>query len=156
MRNRLTETMAALLLASALGWAHHASATDFDLTKLMVLQGTVQEVEWINPHAWLHLDVKGSGGKITIWRIEGGSPEALALRKFPKESVTAGIEISITVYPARSGENLADGATITFKDGKKIFFGGSAPVDGLDKDGRPCVVGKSPQGAALTCRNPLK
>jgi hypothetical protein len=109
-------------------------------------------VEWINPHAWLHLDVKDSDGKITAWRIEGASPEALAIRKFPKESVTAGIEISITAYPARSGENLADGATITFKDGKRIFFGGSAPVDGLDNDGKPCIPGKRSQGILLPCR----
>jgi hypothetical protein len=100
-------------------------------------------VEWINPHAWLHLDAKGSDGEITYWRIEGGSPEALALRKFPKESVTAGIEISITVYPARSFEHFADGATITFMDGNRIFFGGSAPVDGLDEDGKPCIINRS-------------
>jgi hypothetical protein len=150
----MRSVLSGLVLASAPGWAHHASAADFDVTKLMVLQGSVKEVEWINPHAWLHLDVKDSDGKIAVWRIEGGSPEALALRKFPKESVTSGIEISITVYPARSGENLADGATITFKDGKRIFFGGSAPVDGLDKDGRPCILRASTQGTALACRNP--
>ena len=57
--------------------------------------------------------------------------------------MTAGIEISITVYPARSGEHLADGATITFMNGKRIFFGGSAPVDGLDKDGKPCLINRS-------------
>ena len=144
--------LAGLLLASAPGWAHHATAADCDVTKLIVLQGTVKEVEWIDPHAWLHLDVKDSSEKITVWRIEGGSPEALAIRKFPKESVTAGIEISITVYPARSGEDLADGATITFKDGKRIFFGGSAPVHSLDKDGKPCIVRKSTQSTALECR----
>ena len=143
--------MASLVLATAPVWAHHSSGADFDLGKLMVLQGTVRKVEWINPHAWLYLDVKDAGGKVTVWRIEGGSPEALAIRKFPKESVTAGVEISITVYPARSGENMAEGATITFKEGKRIFFGGSAPVDGIDKDGKPCIF-RLVQGISSVCQ----
>jgi hypothetical protein len=129
-----------LVLASGPAWAHHASAADFDVAKLIVLQGTVRKVEWINPHAWLHLEVKDADGKITVWQIEGKSPNALAVGKFPKESVITGIEISITAYPAKSGENIADGATITFKDGKRLFFGGSAKVDGLDKEVMPCIL----------------
>jgi hypothetical protein len=120
--------------------AHHGTTAEFDVDKLILLQGTVQKVEWFNPHAWLHLDVKDADGKITTWRIEGGNPAQYADRKFPKESLPEGIEISITVYPARNGESMADGATITFKDGKRIFFGGSAPIDGLDAEGRPCKV----------------
>ena len=143
--------LAGLVLASSPGWAHHSSGADFDLSKLMVLQGTVRKVEWINPHAWLSLDVKDVGGKVTVWRIEGGSPEALAIRKFPKESVAVGLEISITVYPARSGENMAEGATITSKEGKRIFFGGSAPVDGIDKDGKPCIF-RLVQGPPSDCQ----
>jgi Family of unknown function (DUF6152) len=143
--------MAGLILTNAPGSAHHATAADFDTGTLIVLQGVVKQVEWINPHAWLHLDVEGPDGNTVLWRIEGGSPEALALRKFPKESVTAGIEISITVYPARSGQPLADGATITFKDGKRLFFGGSAPVDGLRNDGKPCILNRSDPGCR---RNP--
>jgi Family of unknown function (DUF6152) len=147
----VTAAVTGLLLATAPGSAHHGTAADFDTSKLIVLQGIVEQVEWTNPHAWLHLNVRGSDGNIIPWRIEGGSPEALVLRKFPKESVTAGIEISITVYPARSGDPLADGATITFKDGKRIFFGGSAPVDGLRNDGKPCILNRSDPGCR---RNP--
>ena len=151
---KIVLAMGAVVLLAAPLWAHHAFAAEFDSNKPVNLRGTVSKMEWINPHAWLHLDVKDSDGKITVWGIEGGSAGALAIRKFPKESVTAGIEISITVYPARSGEELADGATITFKDGKRIFFGGSAPVDGLDKDGRPCIIRRSTQVTAPACRNP--
>lgn len=111
------------------------------MTKLIVLKGTVKKIEWINPHAWLHLEVKASDGKVTIWRIEGASMHAYEVRDFPKKLVTPGLEISITAYPAKSGEPMADGATITFKDGKRIFFGGSAPIDGRDLDGKPCVFG---------------
>lgn len=115
MRTRPAALQTGLFLANTPGWAHHGTATDFDTTKLLVLQGTATEMEWINPHAWLHLLVKDSDGKVSAWRIEGGSPAEMASRKFPKESITAGVEISITAYPAKSGENVADGATITFQ-----------------------------------------
>ncbi len=134
-------------LASASVWAHHAAAADYDVARLIVLQGTVSKVEWINPHAQLHLDVKDSNGTVISWRIEGASMNPYAVRNFPKELVTAGIEISITAYPAKNGEKIADGATITFRDGKRAFFGGSAPVDGLDENGRPCIVRRN-----TTCR----
>jgi len=134
--------MAGVALTSAIVWAHHATAAEFDVTKLIVLQGTVRKVEWTNPHASLHLDVKEPDGKINTWRIEGASMNAYAIRKFPRDSVTAGIEISITAYPAKNGANMADGATITLKSGTRVFFGGSAPVDGLDQDGRPCILGR--------------
>jgi hypothetical protein len=134
--------VAGVALTSAPVRAHHATAAEFDVTNLIVLQGTITKIEWINPHAWLYLDVKDPDGKITAWRIEGASMNAYATRKFPRESVTAGIEISITAYPGKNGANMADGATITFKNGTRIFFGGSAPVDGLDEDGRPCIFGR--------------
>jgi hypothetical protein len=150
MRVWLAATFACLLLGSVPLWAHHATATDFDVTKLLLLKGTVTEVEWINPHAWLHLDVTDAEGKTTAWRIEGASPNALSHRNFPKDALPAGLEISITVYPAKSGENLADGGTIIFASGKRFFFGGSAPVDGVDKDGKPCVY----RAGSQACRFP--
>jgi hypothetical protein len=134
------------------GSAHHGTATDFDTSKLLVLHGTLTKVEWINPHAWLTLLVKGPDGNLSTWRIEGGSPEALEFRKFPKQTLTQGTEITITVYPAKSRENTADGATVTLQDGKRAFFGGSAPVDGVDKDGKPCILRKSRSDAANSCR----
>lgn len=130
---------ALVVLACAPVRAHHAAAAEFDVKKLIVLQGAIKKVDWINPHAWLYLDVKDADGNITTWRIEGASVSIYEQRNFPKQSLTAGLEISITAYPAKNGDNAADGATITFKDGKRIFFGGSAPVDGLDPDGKPCI-----------------
>ncbi len=140
--------MAALALAAFPCWAHHASVQEFDLSKLILLRGTITKVEWINPHAWLHLEVKSADGTATVWQIEGASPNALVVNKFPKEAVTEGLQISITAYPARDGRNVADGATITFQDGRRLFFGGSAPKDGLDKDGNPCKYSAS----STTCR----
>jgi hypothetical protein len=142
--------MAALALAAIPGWSHHASVQEFDLAKLILLRGTITKVEWINPHAWLHLEVKAPDGTAAVWQIEGASPNALVQNDFPKDAVTEGMEISITAYPARSGKNVADGATITFQNGTRLFFGGSAPHDGLDKEGNPCIYNVKSTTCSLT------
>jgi hypothetical protein len=116
-----------LLLAAVPMWAHHAFAAEFDIGKPVTLTGTVTQMEWINPHAWIHIDVKGPDGKITSWMVEGGSPNILLRRGFTKHSLETGTEITITGYQAKSGETRANGANITFKDGKRLFLGGSNP-----------------------------
>lgn len=116
-----------LILATAPVWAHHSFAAEFDIDRPVTLTGTVTQMEWINPHAWIHIDVKGPDGKITSWMVEGGSPNILLRRGFTKNSLEAGTEIVITGYQAKSGENRANGANITFKDGKRLFLGGSNP-----------------------------
>jgi len=117
----------AVLFAGARLWAHHAFAAEFDISQPVKLQGTVTAMEWINPHAWIHLDVKGPDGKITSWMIEGGSPNILLRRGFTKNSLEKGTEITVDGYRAKSGDTRANGANITFKDGKRLFLGGSNP-----------------------------
>ena len=80
-------------------------------------------MEWINPHSWIHIDVKGPDGKVTNWMVEGGSPNALLRRGFTKASLPAGTEIVIEGYQAKDGSNRANGRDITFADGKKLFLG---------------------------------
>lgn len=110
--------------------AHHAFAMEFSVTDPVELRGTVSKVELINPHSWIHVDVKGADGKITTWMIEGGSPNALVRRGVTKQTVPVGSEIIVTGYQARDKSNKAVGRNITFADGRELFFsdGTSAPT----------------------------
>jgi hypothetical protein len=114
-----------LLTAAASVSAHHAFAAEFDAARPVVLKGVVTKMEWINPHSWIHLDVKGPDGKIVSWMVEGGAPNALLRRGFTKNSLPAGTEISIEGFQAKDGSHKANGRDILFPDGKKLFVGSS-------------------------------
>jgi uncharacterized protein DUF6152 len=129
MRARLTVLLGitGLLMAAAPMWAHHAFAAEFDAQKPVKLKGTVAKVEFINPHSWIHMDVKDADGKITRWMVEGGSPNALFRRGVTKDALPQGTEIMVDGYQAKDGSNRANGRDITFADGRKLFVGGSNP-----------------------------
>jgi hypothetical protein len=119
----------ALLLGVAPAWAHHAFQAEYDDKKPVHLVGKVTEMEWINPHSWIHIDVTGPDGKVTNWMVECGSPNIMLRRGFTKRSLEVGTDLDIRGYQAKSGEFKANGGSITFKDGKRLFVGGSNPDD---------------------------
>ena len=116
-----------LAVAAIPASAHHAFAAEFDANKPVKLQGTVTKMEWINPHAWIHIDVVGADGKVTNWMVECGSPNIMLRRGFTKRSLETGTELTVQGYQAKNGTTRANGSSVTFKDGKKLFVGGSNP-----------------------------
>ena len=124
-----------LLFTTASTLAHHAFSGEFDSTKPVQLRGIVVKMEWINPHAWLHLEVTDKDGNKVIWMIEAGPPGALVRRGWRKDSVIPGIELLVEGYQAIDGSNRANGRDVTFPDGRRLFAGSSgtgAPRDGAD------------------------
>jgi hypothetical protein len=137
MRNRILIIVGAVLLAAATPvWAHHSFSAEFDGDKPVKLQGTVTKMEWINPHAWIHIDVKDENGKVTNWMVECGAPNVLFRRGITKNSVTAGMEIIVDGYRAKDGSSRANGKDVMFTNGRKLFLGtagSGAPGDTQEK-----------------------
>jgi hypothetical protein len=115
--------------------AHHSFSAEFDANNPIKLQGTVVKMDWVNPHAWIYLDVKKPDGTVEQWKIEGGTPNALFRRGFTKDSLKTGTEILVSGYRAKDGSLKGNGRDITLPDGRKLFLGSSgtgAPSDGRD------------------------
>ena len=124
---------AGLFLAIAPAVAHHAFSAEFDANNPIRLEGTVAKMEWVNPHAWIYVDVKKPDGSIEHWKIEGGTPNTLFRRGFTKDSLKPGTAIVVTGYRAKDGTLKGNGRDLTLPDGKKLFLGSSgtgAPADG--------------------------
>jgi hypothetical protein len=132
---KLTFVAVGLLMAAVPVMAHHAFSAEFDANKPIKLTGTVTRMEWINPHAWIHIDVKKPDGTVEKWMIEGGTPNTLLRRGFTKNSLAIGTEIQVDGYQAKDGSMKGNGRDLTLPDGKKLFLGSSgtgAPKDGKD------------------------
>ncbi len=135
MRTKLSPVLALGLLAAAAPLsAHHSFAAEFDRNKIVMLNGTITEMEWVNPHAMIHLAVKNEDGAVTDWRIEGNTPNSLLRAGLTKKSLEPGTRIAVRGYRAKSGEYIASGSSILFKDGKKLSLGSAAD------DGRSAVL----------------
>ena len=105
--------------------AHHAFAAEYDAKKHVILKGTVTKMEWINPHAWIHIDVKKSDGSSESWMIEAGTPNTLLRRGFTKDSLKSGTEVLVDGYQSKDGSRRANGRDLTLPDGRQLFLGSS-------------------------------
>jgi hypothetical protein len=122
----------AAMAISAPAWAHHSFAAEYDAKKELRLTGTITKIEWINPHAWIHMNVKSPDGTLTEWMIQTGTPNTLFRRGFSRDSVKIGTTIIVDGYAAKDGTPNINGRDVTFPDGRKLFLGSSgtgAPYD---------------------------
>lgn len=135
MRMKFAGLMITLGLATALPvWAHHAFAAEFDAQKPVKLKGSVTKMEWVNPHAWIHIDVKEADGKTTAWMIECGTPNNLFRQGLNKNSIQPGTEVVVEGFQSKDGSNRANGRNVTFPDGRSAFL--SNPGTSSDDKGQ--------------------
>ena len=120
----LAGTMCLIFAASPLS-AHHSFAAEYDSSKPVAFKGVVTKLDWMNPHVYFYVDVKGDDGKTISWACEAGNPNALARRGWKKSSLKAGDEISVTGFRAKDGTFTANARSIVLSDGKKLYAGSS-------------------------------
>lgn len=138
MTSPILRTLTSVLLCSVaapLASAHHSFAAEFDANQPVTLKGTIVKMEWINPHSWLHIDVKNPDGTTTPWMIEGATPNTLLRRGFARDAVKVGTEITITGYRAKNGANRANGRDLVLPDGSRLFM--ASPGTGAPEEGAP-------------------
>ena len=124
---------ATILLTAVPLRAHHSFAAEYDSQKSLTLKGTIVKMEWVNPHSWLNIDVKGPDGNVTSWRLEFAAPNALYRRGWRQENLQVGVEVTVTAFRAKDGSQTANAVDVVLPDGKKLFVGSSgsgAPYDG--------------------------
>jgi hypothetical protein len=112
---------AAMLYPPTLLWAHHAMVAEFSLNKPITLKGTLTKMEWMNPHGWIHVDVKDPDGQMESWAFETGSPFRMEKRGLKKADFKIGSEVILSGFAAKDGSRTAAGMTITFPDREASF-----------------------------------
>ena len=103
--------------------AHHAFAAEYDENRRVTFSGTVTRFEWVNPHAWLHVEGKDANGKATSWSFEMGSPNGLLHRGWRRTALKPGDAVTVDGFGAKDGRNVANAGTVTMPDGRKLFGG---------------------------------
>jgi hypothetical protein len=120
--------VAALVGATAVSVAaHHSFSAEYDDKRPLKLTGTVVEMRWSNPHAWIYINVAGKNGQVVKWAWETGGANALYRRGWRKEDLVAGTVLVVDGFQARNGSTTANATSITFQDGRRLFAGSSNP-----------------------------
>ncbi len=127
MKNAFLAIVFAVATQPATVGAHHSFASEFDADQPVSLRGTVTQVEFINPHSWIHIEVTNDDGTKAAWEVEGGTPNTLFRKGINDSTLPIGTLIAVEGYRARDGSNRMSGRDITFADGRKVFLSGSAP-----------------------------
>ncbi len=131
----LTIAILAALLPVSSAQAHHAFGAEFDPNRPLLIKGEVIKVEWVNPHAWIHVAREMDDGTTESWMVEGGTPNTLLRRGITRDSLKPGIYLVVDGYQSKDRSNRANGRNITYADGTTLFLGSSgtgAPRDGAD------------------------
>jgi hypothetical protein len=114
----------AVLIDGAGVKAHHAFGSEFDANAPVLLKGKIAKIEWVNPHTWIHVEIKKDDGSKETWMVEGGSPNTLLRRNANKSTFPEGTDVVVDGYQARDhSEKRANARNVTFPDGRKLFLG---------------------------------
>ena len=114
---------ASLLLFGVTATAHHSVALQYDMTKEVTVSGSIVELEWRNPHAWLHLEVENEAGALELWKVEFGSANSLYRRGWRPANLPVGTIVTVHGLPARDGSRSVDGEEVTLADGTRLLSG---------------------------------
>ena len=102
--------------------AHHSISAEFDQSRPVTFTGVIKQVDWMNPHIYTHVAVKNPDGTTTVYKVEGGPPNALFRQGWRKDTLKEGDTVSVTGIRAKNPTSMNIGvATITTSDGKRVF-----------------------------------
>ena len=125
--SRFSLAVGAVLLFTAVRIsAHHAFAAEYDENRRVTVSGIVTKFKWVNPHAWLYVEGKDRDGKTSNWSFELGSPGGVVSRGWTKTDLEIGDQVTVEGFGAKNGSQVANAATVTLPDGRKLFGGFAA------------------------------
>lgn len=125
----------ALIAAPCFVFAHHGFSVEFDKDKPVTLTGSVTKFEFMNPHIYFYVDVKGKDGKTANWAFEGGPPNVIYRQGWRNDTLKPGDIVTVKGFRAKDGTNLAACNTVKLPDGREVSAGSGAVAAGANGSG---------------------